>query len=72
MLSLDMIKDLFSINYTIGQLNVLIMISIIGGILVITSTNPIISIFFLIIVFIFFFNFNFNGRADGHILPVLF
>jgi len=50
-LSLAMIKDLFSVNYTIGQLNILIIISIIGGILVITSTNPIISIFFLIMVF---------------------
>jgi len=46
MLNLSVIKDLFSINYTINQLNILIVIAIIGGILVITSTNPIISIFF--------------------------
>lgn len=51
MVSLAIINDIFSINYTIGQLNTLIIISIIGGILVITSTNPIISIFFLIMVF---------------------
>jgi|SRR3954471_10468984 len=51
MLNLSVIKDLFSINYTINQLNILIVIAIIGGILVITSTNPIISIFFLILLF---------------------
>jgi len=51
MTNLAIIKDLFSINYTISQLNILIVISIVGGILVITSTNPIVSIFFLIMVF---------------------
>src|SRR4051812_40138356 len=50
-ISLAMVNDIFSINYTIGQLNILIAISIIGGVLVITSTNPIVSIFFLILVF---------------------
>lgn len=48
---LAVINDLFSINYTIEQLNILTIIAIIGGILVITSTNPIISIFFLIMLF---------------------
>ena len=51
MTNLAIIKDLFSINYTISQLNILIVISIVGGILVITSTNPIVSIFFLIMLF---------------------
>ena len=50
-ISLGLINDIFSVNYTISQLHALIVISIIGGILVITSTNPIISIFFLIMVF---------------------
>ena len=51
MLNLISIKDFISVNYTTSQLNILVVISMIGGILVITSTNPIISIFFLIMVF---------------------